>query len=64
MNQFGLECIYVWKCHKETPYIAILNKNVMFFFYKIGEHEGRTGCVWEGLVPVGGGRMWGKGVVW
>jgi hypothetical protein len=26
-----------------------------FFFYKIGEQEGRTGHAWEGLVPVGGG---------
>jgi hypothetical protein len=45
----------------------------LFFFCKIREQEGRTGPVgeeewcrgggWVGaLVPVGGGRMWGKGV--
>jgi hypothetical protein len=36
-----------------------------FFSYKIGEQEGRTGpagcmCVGGGLVPVEGGRWWGK----
>jgi hypothetical protein len=43
-----------------------------FFFYKIREQEGRTGPaggrggVWgwghAGVVPVGGGRWWGKRV--
>jgi hypothetical protein len=27
MSQFGLQ----WKCHKETPCVAILNKNDIFF---------------------------------
>jgi hypothetical protein len=39
----------------------MLNKQKFIFFYKIGEQKGRTGLVW-GLVAVGGGRMWGKGV--
>jgi hypothetical protein len=48
MNQLGLgdEPIWViihiyiiWKCHKETLCVAILNKNVILFFYKIREQE-------------------------
>jgi hypothetical protein len=42
-------------CHKETPCIAILNKNVIFFFfYKIKEQGGQNrSCLggwyqWEG----------------
>jgi hypothetical protein len=38
MNQIVLYCIYTLKCHKETPFIAILNKQkchvIPFFFYK------------------------------
>jgi hypothetical protein len=39
----------MWKCHKEAPCIAILNKqNVrVVFFYKVGEQEGRTDPVWR-----------------
>jgi hypothetical protein len=37
----------MWKCHKETPCVAILNKqkyHLFFpFFCKIGEQEGGTG---------------------
>jgi hypothetical protein len=34
-----------------------------FFFYKIGQQEGRTGPVRRGVVgPSGGGRNWGKGL--
>jgi hypothetical protein len=36
----------MWNCHKETPCIAILNKQKCHFFpffYKIREQEGRTG---------------------
>jgi hypothetical protein len=50
------------KCHKETPCVAILNKQKYhFFFYKIGEHKGGTvpAC---GIGTSGRGRMWGKGV--
>jgi hypothetical protein len=57
--------IYTWKCHKEMPCVALLNKQKCHFFsfYKIREQEGRTGAVWEGgLVPVGGGRRWEKSV--
>jgi hypothetical protein len=46
----------------EIPCVAILNKQKchLFFFYKIGEQEGRTGTAWGGLVPVGGEEV-GKG---
>jgi hypothetical protein len=48
MNQFRLSYIYTWKCHKETPCIAILRKLKCLFCccYKIGEQEGRTDPVW------------------
>jgi hypothetical protein len=36
-------------------------KQTKFFFYKIREQESGTGPVW-GLLPVGVGRMCGKGV--
>jgi hypothetical protein len=40
-----------------SPCNAILNKqNVIFFFYKIGEQEGRTSSGGGGLVPMAGGR--------
>jgi hypothetical protein len=32
MNQFRLKYIYTWKCHKETPYVAILTKQKHHFF--------------------------------
>jgi hypothetical protein len=43
---------------KETPCVAILNKQKCHFsfFYKVREQKGRTGLVWWKLVPVGGGR--------
>jgi hypothetical protein len=53
-NQFGLEYIYTWKCHKEVPYIAILNKNT--FFFKNRQQGSKTGLVW-GLVSVRGVRI-------
>jgi hypothetical protein len=38
-------------------------KNVIFFFfYKISEQGGRTGPVWEKLVPMREESMWRKGV--
>jgi hypothetical protein len=38
---------HLWKCHKETPCIAILNKNKKHhFFYKNKEQEGWTVPVW------------------
>jgi hypothetical protein len=36
-------------------------KMLMFFFYKIGEQECRTGSAW-GDVTSGRRRRWGKGV--
>jgi hypothetical protein len=46
VKQFRLYYIYTWKCHKETPCVAILNKQkclFFFFIYKIKEQESRTG---------------------
>jgi hypothetical protein len=62
MNKFGLEHIYKWKYHKETPCVAIFKKQKCHFsfFYKIGEQDGKTGPAWAGGVPMGGGRRWGK----
>jgi hypothetical protein len=28
----GYEYIFTWKCHKETPCVAILNKQIYHFF--------------------------------
>jgi hypothetical protein len=46
-------CIYMYiyvyiymEMSQGNQYIAILNKNVIFFFYIKGEQEGRTGPVW------------------
>jgi hypothetical protein len=56
--------VCVWKCHKDTSAIAILNKQKchFFFFYKIGEQEGRTGPVWRDWYQWEGGgsgeRVW------
>jgi hypothetical protein len=33
-----------------------------FFFYKIGEQEGRTGSAWKGGAPRGNGEVVGKSV--
>jgi hypothetical protein len=33
MNQFGLSYIHTWKYHKETPCVAILNKQKYYFFF-------------------------------
>jgi hypothetical protein len=34
MNQFGIQYIYTWQCHNETPCIAILNKQKSLLFSK------------------------------
>jgi hypothetical protein len=39
---------YTWKCHNETPCVAILNNRNVF---SQKELEGKTGPFWE-LVPV------------
>jgi hypothetical protein len=60
-NLTGLKYLQTWKCHKETPCVAILNNQklhlLILFLHKI-EQEGRTGsaCVRERLVSVGGRR--------
>jgi hypothetical protein len=41
MSQFGLKCIYTWKCHKETPYVAILNKQKCHFFFLLQNQRTR-----------------------
>jgi hypothetical protein len=48
MNQFRLLYIYIWKCHKEAPCVATLNKQKFFFsfFYKIGEQKGEPVPAW------------------
>jgi hypothetical protein len=57
MNRY----IYTWKCHKEIPWVAILNKQKMSFFfffsYIKSKREGGMGpvLVGEWLVLVGKG---------
>jgi hypothetical protein len=56
MNQFGLQYVYTRKCHSETPYIAILNKQkCLFFFLSNREQEGKT-CPVKGVGT--SGRRW------
>jgi hypothetical protein len=44
LNQFGSQCIHTWICHNKASCITILNKQkCLFFFFKIGEQEGKTG---------------------
>jgi hypothetical protein len=45
----------------QTTLVAILNKNVIFFFYKIGEQKAEQ-VLPGGLVPVGG--VGGEESVW
>jgi hypothetical protein len=62
--------MFTWKCHKETPCVAILNKQKVpfslsfFFLYKIGEQKGGTSPAWVRLVLVGERRRWGNGEEW
>jgi hypothetical protein len=45
--------MYTWKCHREIPYVAILNKNVIFFFFCTKSENRRAEQFWlEVLVPV------------
>jgi hypothetical protein len=60
MNQLRLQYMYTWKCHKETPCVSILNKNVIFFIYKIREQKGGTRPAWVGGIG-GRGKVVGKG---
>jgi hypothetical protein len=52
---------YIWKCHKETPCIDILNKQKCHFFLKQTQRTGgqNRSCLGR-LVPKGEGRMWKK----
>jgi hypothetical protein len=60
MNLFGL--LYMWKYHEATPYIAILNKNDIFFHLQNQRTEGWNRCHLRWMVPVGGERVWRKGI--
>jgi hypothetical protein len=53
MNQFRLQYIYTWKCHKETFCIAIVNKNVIL---KIKSDNRVVEQVLPGGVGTGGSR--------
>jgi hypothetical protein len=56
MIQFGIEYIYMWKCHNQTPCtVAILYKQKCLFFFKQKMENSKTKQVLSGLVPVGGG---------
>jgi hypothetical protein len=60
MNQFGLQYIYTWKCHKKTPCIVILNKQKCHAFYKNKKQKGRAGPALE-IGTSGKGDNLGKG---
>jgi hypothetical protein len=50
--------MYNWKCHKETPYIAILKPTKMSFFSFTKLENGRVEQVLSGWgVPMEEGRM-------
>jgi hypothetical protein len=55
MNQFELQYIYTYKSHKETPCIAILNKQIVTFFLLQNQRtEGQNKSCWgKGSVPEG-----------
>jgi hypothetical protein len=39
MNQFGIQYIYMWKCHNETLCIDVLNKQKFLFFPKMKDRN-------------------------
>jgi hypothetical protein len=41
MNQIGLQYIPTYKCHKEAPCVAILNKQKCLFFLSFAKSENR-----------------------
>jgi hypothetical protein len=61
MNQFGLHYIYTWKCHKETPCIAILSKNAIFP-PAITEKKKAKQVLYEEWLPWEERKTLGKGV--
>jgi hypothetical protein len=53
----------MWKCHKETPCVAILNKNVFFFsFTKLENRRAEQVLPGRGVGNSVRGRRWGKGM--
>jgi hypothetical protein len=67
MNQLGLDYIYTWKYHKETPCVALYLKQSkmsffpFFLFFLFLPQNQRTGGKNKSLgrrgeIPVGGGR--------
>jgi hypothetical protein len=56
--------LYTWKCHKETPCIAILNKPKCHFFSSFTKSENRRveQVLSGGVGTSGRGRRWEKGV--
>jgi hypothetical protein len=54
--------MYTWKCHMEIPCITNLNKQKCQFFTK-SENRRAEQVLSKGLLPVGGERRWGKGVL-
>jgi hypothetical protein len=51
---------YIWKFHKETPCVAILNKNKCHFvlIYLIKEQKGVTGAAWGVVISVREEDVW------
>jgi hypothetical protein len=47
ITQFRIQYIYTWKCHNETPYIVILNKQKCLFS-KMKEGKINRSCLGVG----------------
>jgi hypothetical protein len=66
MDQFQIIIHIYMEMSQENSLYCDLKQTKMsiFFFYRIGEQEGRTGPAWGRgwLVSMGGSRMWEKGV--
>jgi hypothetical protein len=52
MNQFRLYYTHTWKCHKETPCAAILNKQKYLLFFSFTKSDNRRA---EQILPGGVG---------
>jgi hypothetical protein len=55
MNQISYN-IYAWKCHKETPCVAILNKQKFIFLNKINNRKAKH-ALSGGSGTAGSGRI-------
>jgi hypothetical protein len=53
MNQFGLHYTDTWKCHKETPCVAVLNKNAILCSFTKSEKRRAKQIPPGGLVSMG-----------